>query len=460
MKAKKSLLISLVALVAATSISTSMAYAAEPTPETTYPTDFVEEFHFDEGLKDYAVYGESLAFAYDGQLMVLGYDGNGHRLPDKKIVESIDKIDYSSDGKLYVCLSDGCYYAYPDLKNKLSMTEITVQSACYMLSVNAEVSYHLDSANGNLRYMTNSGEFKLVEIDGKSNFSHLKKYNGKAYAVMENCLYSIEGAVATPVIASYYDFESKTSSISTGNCAQELKKSDQAIMTGKIAEGIFFTEIDLQSPIGTTFTVPDPSTSTKIAEGTLFCQILAKTGNAYIVAMNGKTYITGENSVTEIETKTTLTNSWTTPAYALEKIGVYASPFISPNTKIGELESGKENAVNVLGQYTDLTGMTFSKISYQKNGETVTGYVADDLLSPYSFPNEDLEHNTGGDKQFNYQTNVTTVVLVIVIVLLVIIAVMYIVLVSTKKGDKKKKKSKRKDEDDDDDEDDNDEDEE
>ncbi|MDE6075823.1 MAG: hypothetical protein K2G26_05240, partial [Clostridia bacterium] len=88
----------------------------------------------------------------------------------------------------------------------------------------------------------------------------------------------------------------------------------------------------------------------------------------------------------------------------------------------------------------------FCKIRFEEDGETVTGYVATNFLTPYQFSAEDFKPTQGGDKEFDYGTNVTSVVLAVLIVGLVLIAILYITIAGRKrgangKGSKKKRRS-------------------
>ncbi len=452
----KALTISLAALTAAAYISAGAAFAAETAlPETVYPDSFECVLSFDGGLTDYAVYGDTYAFAYNGQLAVLSGNGNNERLPDIRPVSSITALDYSEDGDLYVCFADG-YCVYPDLSEKRPLSEIEIQSDTQWSVSIGGIIYALDNANGSLLYQSAEG-FKTVtvegEADGEIKFSRLKEYDGKAYAVTGNRLYVLNGATAEEVQPTYYGYIDKTKAISVGGAAAALKSGDYEITTGWLEKNSYYTEISLEKELGTTFDVPDPAAATKLSEDRLYCLILAESGNAYIIIIGGKCYLTAKTSVSLAAEQPALSAPETQGAYATEKTGVYSRPYLSAATKICDLESGSENAVTVLGEYTDLSDREFYKISYISDGETVTGYVAKGLMTGYAFPAEDAEkHPDGGDADFNYDTNVVTVVLAVAIVALVIVAILYVASASSKKNKKsaKKKNAKRNNDDGDD----------
>lgn len=445
MKPIKTLTISAAALIAASTICVGTAFAAEEPSPTVYPDSFECTLSFEGGLTDYAVYGDSYAFAYNGQLAVLNGNGNNERLPDIKPVSSITQLDYSADGKLYVCFADG-YCVYPDLSEKLPLSQITVQSDKQWSVTLDGTTYALNNKDGSILYQTEAG-FESVTVKeaevGEVRFGKLKKYDNAAYAVADNTLYKLEGAVAVKVEPTYYGYIDKTKAIPTGNAAQALK-SGTDVTTGWIEKGKYYTEISIENELGTTFDVVNPATATTLSEDRLYCLVLAESGNAYIITMDGKCYLTAKSSVSLEAEPPALSAAETTAAYAVEKTGVYSRPYLSQSTKLCDLESGSANAVTVLGQYT-VTGRDFYKIEYTENGNKVTGFCAKGLMTSYAFPAEDEEiHTDGGDKEFKYDTNVVTVALAVAIVALVIIAVLYVAAASSKKKKDKKKKAVKK----------------
>ncbi|MGN1060212.1 MAG: hypothetical protein ACI4QN_00615 [Candidatus Coproplasma sp.] len=447
MKLTKTFTISLATVVFAATIGVGAAYAAEQSAPTYYPDSFECSLSFESGLVDYAVYGDSYAFAYNGQLAVLKGNGNNERLPDINAVPSITQLEYSDDGKLFVCFADG-YCVYPDLDNKLPLSQISVQDSEQWQVSLGDVSYSLNNADGSMLYMSKSG-FEAVTLqdtyEGEIKFSKLKKYDNSAYAVMNNSLYRLEGAVAVKVEPTYYGYIDKTKAIPTGTAAEALK-AEQPITCGWVEKGKYYTEISLENVLGATFEVPDPSTATKLSEDRLYCLILAESGNAYIISMGGKCYLTAKTSVSAEAESPALSTPDVSAAYAVERIGVYSRPYLSAATKLCELDSGSSNAVTVLGQFTDLVGREFYKIEYvDGEGTKITGYAAKGLMTGYAFPAEDEEvHPDGGDSEFIYDTNVVTVALAVAIVALVIIAVLYVAAASSKKSKKKKKKQQKK----------------
>ncbi|MGN1373319.1 MAG: hypothetical protein ACI4VK_04655 [Candidatus Coproplasma sp.] len=445
MKLSKTLTISLAAVLSAATICTGTAFAEEDIAQTVYPESFERSLVFDGELTDYAVYGDNCAFAYNGKLAVLSSDGNGQLIPDINAVSNITGLEYSAQGQLYVCYSDG-YCVYPDSKNKLPLSDITVQDKeQYLVSIGG-VSYALDKNDGSMLYI--DGSITTVTLqepcEGEVKFSKLKSYNGTAYAVMNNCLYEMDGATAIKVDLTYHDV-SIADTISTGDAAEALK-SDSPIVYGWLEKNRYYTEINLESELGSTFEIADSATATTLSADRLYCTVLAESGNAYIITIGGNSYLTAKTSVSVESTPPALASPDIEIAYAINSTGIYSKPYLSPTTKIGELESGSANAVTVLGQYTDLIGTQFYKIKYTKDdGTVVTGYTAKRLMTAYAFPNEDNEENVDGDQeQFVYDSNVVTVVLAIAIVGLVLIAILYIAITSSINESKRRKKQQQK----------------
>lgn len=456
MKTKRLFITSLAVLMCAAFICVGNAFADDVSlQETVYPDSFENSLVFEGGITDYAVYGDSYAFAYNGKLALIYSSESGERHADVVTESNITGLDYI-DGKLYVAFSSSEYAVYPDLTTRYDLTDGLMQTASYMCDLDGD-NYFANKKTGKMSVRTSDGDESEIETSGE--FSKLKVYDDSVYAVLyadeTYNLYKINGTSASLVELKYFDF-SLTQYITCGGMMTELKEKDYVIKTATVKSGVYYTDVDLEETNGNYFALPsdkDVEDCTRAATDTLYCLVLAESGNASLIAINGKCYLTRKVDLTDATETTALTNTWTTGAYALDSIGIYSRPYESTATRIGTLESGTANAVTVLGQY-EADGTTYAKIQYEEYGQTCTGYVLEGLLSPYSFAGEEKEQKTE-EEEFVYDTNVTTVVLIIVIVLLVIIAVIYLMLVNSKKskGKKTKKKSKRRKNDDDDDDD-------
>lgn len=441
-RVKGVLKIAVAALCAATVISVGGVFAAEGTA-TVYPEDFERELTFTAPIKDYAVCGDTVAFAYNTSICILSYDESGERKRSEFIHESeIAMLDGDDEGNLYFRNSSGSTYLYSAKPTAVESHEFQSLTSSHV-ALSDSVFYTLERGDGTLDYW-NDGTRNTVG-DG---FSIMKKYGGVIYAVKDNAvaskpaLYKIEGGAATELDLSYTDFKD-ADHIKSGDAATALKAENYQVKTAIINRGAYRTQIDPEQT-GEYF----KQIYTKKTEGDIPCLVLCESGNASLVATNEGCFITATADLTDYE-YTPPANDWQIneagirAAYAVTSVGVYASPFMSTGTRIATLESGAEHYVTVTEKFTlDFLDKVFYRVTYTEDGKTVSGFVAADFLTPYNFAAEDKKPTEGGDEEFQYDTNVTSVILAVIIVGLVIIAILYLTLVSSKKDGKKTKKEK------------------
>ncbi|MDE6372943.1 MAG: hypothetical protein K2L72_00415, partial [Clostridia bacterium] len=191
--------------------------------------------------------------------------------------------------------------------------------------------------------------------------------------------------------------------------------------------------------------------ATKKTDGDIPCLVLCESGNASIITTDEGCFITATANLIEY-TYTAPANDWKVndagirAAYTVETVGVYASPFVSDSTRIATLQSGSEHYVTVVEKFAlDFLDKVFYRVTYEEDGKTVSGFVMADYLTAYNFAAEDKKPVEGGDGEFKYDTNVTSVILAVIIVGLVIIAVLYLTMVGSKKDGKPAKKKKKAD---------------
>lgn len=451
MKANKAITIALAGVLTACAIPFGTVFAtAEEGVQDVYPQDFDRTLEI-EALTDYAVYEDSFAYASNSTITIISRDSSGDRKRTSYTHEYlINALDYDDSGKLYFKTSSEISYLYG---SPVTQEEHDFQGTSLSkidLSDKGDVFYTLNK-EGLLTYW-NDGDDKIVG----EGYSLIKRYGENVYAIKDgNVPYLVDGQTATELDLSYTDF-SGADNIPCKDAAEKLKSDGYQVKTANLTHDSYYTQVDADA-IGkeNTFT----QIRTQKAEGNKPCIVLCTTGNASVVATNDGMFITATTNVKD-SAYTSPKNDWPLnaegtkrlDAYATEKTGVYASPFMSDSTKIGELESGAENHVEVIEKFElDYIKTKFYKVRYEttdgESGETktVSGYVAADMLTVYDFKAEDKEPHENGDKEFGYDTNVVSVVLAIVIVALVIIAILYISLVSSKNKTtfKKKKKQKR-----------------
>ncbi len=447
MKANKAITIALAGLLTACAIPFGTVFAAAEDEVDVYPQDFDRTLEI-EALTDYAVYGDSFAYATNSTITIISRDESGDRKRTSYTHEYlITALDYDESGKLYFKTSSEISYLYG---SPVTQKDHTFQSlSSTKLDISSDVFYTLEREGGKLEYW-NEGSRQPVD----ENFSLIKKYGDTVYAIKDGTVpYTIEGKTATELDLSYTDF-SGADNIACGETAEKLKADGYQVKTANIKSGSYYTQVDADA-IGKeqTFT----QIRTQKAEGDKPCIVLCTTGNASVVATNDGVFITATANVKD-SAYTSPKNDWPLnaegtkrlQAYAREDTGVYASPYMSKSTRIATLESGAENHVEVIEKFElDYIKTKFYKVRYEttdkETGETktVSGYVAANVLTQYDYKAEDMEQHPAGDNDFNYDTNVVSVVLTIVIIALVIIAVMYISLIGSKKNKNHIKKEKK-----------------
>lgn len=463
MKASKALKISLAALIAACAIPVGTVFAAENT--TDYPVETTDEsgktvqpFEREleiEDVTDYAVYGDNFAYASNLTITILSRDGSGDR---KRITYtheySIEKLDYDDSGKLYFQNSSEISYLYgtPVVRQEHEYQSI---DSYQPIIVDKTSYYTLNSESGELIYYKNG-----VPQPIDSGFSLIKKYGNFVYAIKDGAVpYVIDGQTAEPLDMFYTDFTG-ADNILCGDTAASLKADGYHVRTANIKSGKYYTQIN-PDMIGDGDADKFIQIRTQKAEGDKPCIVLCESGNTRVVATNDGMFITDKDSVRE-SSYSAPANDWPISsdnkkrmsAYAVEDVGVYASPFMCDGTKIATLKSGAENYVEVIERFElDFINTKFYRVRYEvrtideNTGEiktdTISGYVAANMLTPYSFAAEDNQPKPSGGDNFSYKTNVASVILAIVIIALVIIAIMYIMLIGSKK-DKNKLNKKEK----------------
>lgn len=433
----------LAALCAATVISTGGVFAAEGST-TVYPEDFERELTFTTPIRDYAVNGDTVAFAYNTSICILSYDESGERKRNEFIHASeISNLDYDAEGNLYFRNTSGSVYLYSAELTPVEAYEFQSLTSS-KVELNDREFYTLNN-KGVLTYWNGN-----VDVTVEEGFSMMKKYGEAIYAVKDNKPFKITESTATELDLSYTDFKD-ADNISTGNAFAALKSESYQVKTAIINKGVYRTQIDPEIT-GEKF----KQIATKKTDGDIPCLVLCESGNASIVATNEGCFITATASLTDYD-YTAPVNDWKIndagirAAYTVETVGVYSSPFVSDSTRIATLPSGSEHYVTVVEKFAlDFMDKVFYRVTYDENGKTVNGFVAADYLTEYNFAAEDNKPIEGGDEEFKYDTNVTSVILAVIIVGLVIIAVLYLTMVGSKKDGKpakKKKKTEKKSED-------------
>ena len=442
MKANRLFSIALATVCGAAIMSVGGAFAAEAN-ETYYPQDFDRELTFETPLRDYAINGDTFAFASGTSVYIIANNNDERQLVKYPHSSEVLELDYDKDGTLFFKDIMNVTYIYSltptvaEEEHEFQITDLTDIKVDNVL-------YTLDKPDGLLTCRNNGTPTQIG-----TGFSMLKQYGGAIYAVKDNVPHKISESSAEALSLYYTDFNG-AKNIYSGDTKSKLEKVSDRVETAQIKKDAYYTQINAEE-IGEKFT----PVRTQKATGNTPCLILCESGNASVVSIGGDCFVTATENLTERAYCQSNTDGKT--YYAIEDVGVYTSPFMSGCTRITTLKSGAENGVTVLENFVHTVLSTeFCKISFKDGEETVTGYVAANFLTPYRFSAEDNKPVEGGDKEPDYGTNVTTVVLVILIVGLVIIAVLYIVMVGFKRdkatGKNKKRRPEPEDFDDDDEE--------
>ncbi len=439
----------LAAAITAAAIPTA-AYAA-PTGSSasfdtpSYPSSFVRTLDMsDDGLTDYAIDGDTYAFAVKTTIYVLSTDKSGDRKLTKPFTAKteITAIDYA-EGHLYFKNISGTYM-YPDETNPV---EHTFPASTHSLEIEGD-QYLLNNKSELKLFNKNNGDEALIG----ENFSSLKKFGDSVYAVKDNCPYVLEGSTATPLNLEYTDF-SAADNVAAGIVKYELKSGEYEVKTATLKGGSYYSQIDPDN-IGTAF----KHITTLKADGAISCLVLfagtQDTDEVSVIVAGGNCYITATKNLT-FSAYTAPANDWIkgpegqSKAYLRESTGVYSAPYMSEGTKITQANASQPIAVNVQEKFVlDFIDTTFYRISFtDDNGKTVSGFVASGFLDEYDYSADNNKPATSDKEDFSYENNITTVILVLVIVGLVIIAIVYLTIVGTKQDKNGKKKRKKQSDD-------------
>ncbi|MDE6690657.1 MAG: hypothetical protein K2K04_01680, partial [Clostridia bacterium] len=328
MKANKAITIALAGVLTACAIPFGTVFAAaEDDEKDVYPQDFDRTLEI-EALSDYAVYGDSFAYASNSTITIISRDESGDRKCTSYTHEYlITALDYDESGKLYFKTSSEISYLYGSPVTQQDHNFQGTSLSKIDLTDKGDVFYTLNK-NGLLMYW-NGGDDKIVG----EGYSLIKRYGENVYAVKDGTVpYVIDGQTATVLDLSYTDF-SGADNISCKDAAEKLKADGYQVKTANLTHGSYYTQVDADA-IGkeNTFT----QIRTQKAEGNKPCIVLCTTGNASVIATNDGMFITATANVKD-SAYTTPKNDWPLnaegtkrlEAYATENTGVYASPFMS-----------------------------------------------------------------------------------------------------------------------------------
>lgn len=442
MKKKLFLMTTLAAVIAATTIPAQAAIAATDSSSSApeYPNSFVHALDMSaDGLTDYAINGDTYAFASKTTIYVISTDKSGDKaLSEFTSSTEVTALDYA-EGRLYFKNTSGTYI-YPDVSK---LVDHEFPAVTHSLEIGEDQYLLTDQAELELFNKTTGKRTPIGE-----GYSSLKKFGNNAYAVLDNCPYVLEGQKATPLDLGYTDF-SAADEIPTGTIRYELKSAEYGIKTATLAGGSYYTQIDPEG-VAQYF----KQVRTLKSDGAISCLVLYEgtkgTDEVSVIVSGVNCYVTATKNLT-FSAYTAPVNDWQQgpngqrKAFIRERTGVYSSPYMSSATLITQAGATQPVAVTVEEKFAlDFIDTVFYRVNYKdENDKTVRGFVAAGYLDEYDYSADENKPTSSGTEGFSYETNVTTVILVLVVVGLVIIAIAYLTVVGTRPDKASKKKQKK-----------------
>ncbi len=375
---------------------------------------------------DYAVYGNSFAFAEGNALYVYTYaENNGVSYLNGTLsvfshTSKISAIEYL-DGKLYFQDSATGVFLYENASATQTDFTFTKYDSRYMLG---DYTYILD---GDKLYILDLTQPTQAASLQSGEYRNIKNIEDGVYILNENGLCAVSDGSVQPLVLKYEDYGS-INNIATADAADKLRTVD-AINLVTVKGGAYLIETDIDSAQTALFNTK----SVSLANDGMSAHLLFSSGNAAMISVNGKTYLTLSSNLTI--TEYTPTEIILTGARAITEVGIYSTPFVSEATKIDTLEENGEVRIDGL-----VSGNAFVADFYKVTVDGVTGYTLCSLLTPFTF--EDGTQVTPNNPSPDYANNVQTAILVLVIVGLAIIAIVYVVFVGTKAIENNAKRSK------------------
>ena len=421
-------------------------FAAQPAraDECVYPSDFVEELNF-ESLADYAIYGDTRAYADDTRLYIISPDKYGDEyLNEVSCQYKITDLEYGDDGTLYLNTTSGVF-SYSPSDTRLQSAQFDFENLTRIQT--DEYLYALNAQTGALTGLDNLNEYTTIFEEG---CSQLKEYDGSVYVINDGSVYMLDGTQPVEQPARYTDFSSSYH-ISTGDAADILAGGYEVrtvTIRSQTSDGgdTYYTKINLEN-IGETF---DAQGTERLA-GDRSALAIAEVGNATIVVMpdeNGmsQSYITLTSAVENSEYTPPALDM--TGAYARTRLTIYSRPYMCGATAIATVESGTVFTVSEKFNLQYLDGVYY-RVTCTVDGEEISGFVINNLLSPYSFSSENQPEDSTGSEGFIYDNDVQTVIIVLLIILLALIAVGYVTFYLTRKNERagRRRKPRRPDDD-------------
>ncbi len=406
--------ISLVLAIGAAFAASAPVYAES---ETQYnPEEFVKTLVF-TSLTDYAVSGQTYAFAEGNKLYVYS-EG---KLVSYTHTSGITALD-AADGVFYYKDINGGVFSLPDMQpasHEFKTLGDGILSGSYLYFIKEGILKVSDTLN--------------ETFEPLKGYSNPKEYGGKVYAVKNNELHVLSGATGEKIDDMVYTQFPADGTILTGNTASALKEN-YALKFVTVKKDSFITEVDLSSLDGEFLKTGETVTVAEDFDALLLC----RTGNAAVIANGDKSYL----AKIPVEDEKDV-SCFKTPAFEEATVtgsAIYASPFVVKGTSVINNAAGMPVKILHRLELEGVLGASFYEVKYTVDGQEHTGYVTAGLVTEYLF-GENKEPTAVPDPAYSEKNNVKTVVLVLVVVILVLAAAGYLTYVGT--NGKLKKKNKK-----------------
>ena len=390
-----------------------------------YPDDgdFIKTLSF-ESLTDYAIEDNLYVFA-DGKSVKVLDDGNYN---EYKFDGEFTNVDVK-EGIIY-CASGGTAYtlnAVSDEVYSFDACEYTFAQNVSHLVYGDEYLYNI--VNGDL-YASRLSEPKVLPTTYLGEYSVLKQYGEKVYAINGNYLYEFTGLKGEK-IEFRYAAKPKDIKIPIGQAAWALKNYAH-VQFVEIEKDSFITEVDLEKLSGEDFI---PLNIVRTQEK-ITALLLCYWEDAAIVSIRGTGYAVQKSKVSEIVIDATTD----IPFVNAQMIGgnIYASPCVVSGTVATSNATGI--TVKVISRIEhEILECPFYEVEYTLGGKKVKGYVAEGFLTE-DIREDNKEPTEKTDPEYSEDSDTKTILIIFAVVALVLAVIAYVLYVTTK-GKKKKQKT-------------------
>ncbi|MDE7440077.1 MAG: hypothetical protein K2N23_06195, partial [Clostridia bacterium] len=371
--------------------------------------------------------GRTVKVFQDGEYYERNFD---HDVTDLDIKESKIYCGCADDKAYTIPEKTECEYEFLQKRTRLEYND-----------------YYYNSVGGKL-YISNllDPEASPTSYDGE--YTDIKLYGGKVYAIKENSLYEFTGAECKDLgpELKYLDYSvADPDKISIGQARVALQTYPE-IKFVEIQAGSFITAIGLTSEklSGSHFLPPDDFNGnvTQKTDETMTALLLCYTDNAAIVSIGKTGYIVLKTKVSEIQVDFSKQSEFE-KAQIIIGGNIYISPYTGGTIYSPNATGENVTVINKL-VYEDVLETVFYEVEYTSGEKTVRGYVAEGFLSPTIIFGDNVKPNEIPDPNYSDSSDTKTILIILAVVLLVLAAIGYISHVSAKGKKKGKKKSKDK----------------